>query len=53
MDFRDSNSVCTSLFEVSPEAVRESTDLSKATGGDFLDNPVDNYLVPLSAYFGL
>jgi len=25
MDFKDSNLVCTSLFEVGPEALREST----------------------------
>lgn len=46
---------CACLFEVGPEALRESnmTVIYGYIDQDFLDNAVNNYLVPLSPYFGL
>lgn len=55
IEFKHNSLACTCLFEVGPEALRVS-DMTLTYGyidQDFLDNPVNNYLVPLFLCFGL
>lgn len=54
MELKGNNLACTGLFEVGPEALRESnrTLIHGYIDRDFLDNP-NNHLVPLSPHFGV